>query len=75
MPGMNSGLSPDDPTLVAAFRSALLHKGAGGLAAGTGRSYQALAVSGSKLTAWQLSRAGWAKTQLINVPIEYGSSG
>jgi cytochrome oxidase Cu insertion factor (SCO1/SenC/PrrC family) len=25
---MNSGLSPDDPTLVAAFRSALLHQGA-----------------------------------------------
>jgi hypothetical protein len=24
---MNSGLSPDDPTLVAAFRSALLHQG------------------------------------------------
>ena len=28
MPGMNSGLSPDDPTVVAAFRSALLHQGA-----------------------------------------------
>ena len=28
MPGMNSGLSPADPTLVAAFRSALLHQGA-----------------------------------------------
>ena len=27
MPGMNSGLNPDDPTLVAAFRSALLHQG------------------------------------------------
>jgi cytochrome oxidase Cu insertion factor (SCO1/SenC/PrrC family) len=27
MPGMNSGLSADDPTLVAAFRSALLHQG------------------------------------------------
>lgn len=27
MPGMNSGLSPDDPTLEAAFRSALLHQG------------------------------------------------
>jgi cytochrome oxidase Cu insertion factor (SCO1/SenC/PrrC family) len=27
VPGMNSGLSPDDPTLVAAFRSALLHQG------------------------------------------------
>ena len=28
MPGMDSGLSPGDPTLVAAFRSALLHQGA-----------------------------------------------
>ena len=28
MPGMNSGLSPGDATLVAAFRSALLHQGA-----------------------------------------------
>jgi cytochrome oxidase Cu insertion factor (SCO1/SenC/PrrC family) len=27
MPGMNSGLSPNDPTLEAAFRSALLHQG------------------------------------------------
>jgi cytochrome oxidase Cu insertion factor (SCO1/SenC/PrrC family) len=27
MPGMNSGLSPDDPTLEAAFRSALVHQG------------------------------------------------
>jgi hypothetical protein len=28
VPGINSGLSPSDPTLVAAFRSALLHQGA-----------------------------------------------
>jgi len=28
VPGMNSGLSPSDPMLVAAFRSALLHQGA-----------------------------------------------
>ncbi len=28
MPGMNSGLNPADPTLVAAFRSALFHQGA-----------------------------------------------
>ncbi len=28
MPGMNSGLNPADPTLVSAFRSALLHQGA-----------------------------------------------
>ena len=28
MPGMNTGLNPDDPQLVAAFRSALEHQGA-----------------------------------------------
>jgi cytochrome oxidase Cu insertion factor (SCO1/SenC/PrrC family) len=28
VPGMNSGLTPSDPTLVAAFRSALVHQGA-----------------------------------------------
>jgi len=28
VPGMNSGLNPSDPVLVAAFRSALLHQGA-----------------------------------------------
>jgi cytochrome oxidase Cu insertion factor (SCO1/SenC/PrrC family) len=28
VPGMNSGLNPADPTLVAAFRSALVHQGA-----------------------------------------------
>ena len=27
MPGMNSGLNSDNPTVVAAFRSALLHQG------------------------------------------------
>ena len=27
MPGMNSGLNVDDPTVVAAFRAALLHQG------------------------------------------------
>ena len=28
MPGMNSGLNPADPTIVSAFRSALMHQGA-----------------------------------------------
>jgi hypothetical protein len=28
VPGTNSGLTPDDSTLVAAFRSTLLHQGA-----------------------------------------------
>ena len=27
MPGMNNGLDPNDPTVVAAFRAALLHQG------------------------------------------------
>jgi hypothetical protein len=36
--------------------------------------YDALAVSGSKLTVWRLAGTAWAKVQVINVPIEYGSS-
>ena len=44
------------------------------LAPGTG-GYDALAVSGSTLTVWRLAAAAWAKVQVINVPIEYGSSG
>ena len=44
------------------------------LAPGTG-GYDALAVSGSRLTVWRLAASAWAKVQVINVPIEYGSSG
>ena len=44
------------------------------LAPGSG-GYDALAVSGSRLTIWQLTGAVWAQAQVINVPIEYGSSG
>ena len=45
------------------------------LAPGPGGSYDALAVSGSGLTVWQLTRGAWVKVQLITVPIQYGSSG
>ena len=40
------------------------------------RGFDALAVSGSKLTVWRLSpgTTAWTTTQVINVPIEYGSS-
>jgi hypothetical protein len=44
------------------------------LAPGPG-GYDALAVSGSKLTVWRLAQGAWAKVQLITVPIVYGSSG
>ena len=44
------------------------------LAPGPGGGYDALAVSGSRLTVWRLASAAWAKVQVINVPIEYGSS-
>ena len=40
----------------------------------TGGGYDALAVSGSRLTVWRLGAAAWAKVQVINVPIQYGSS-
>jgi hypothetical protein len=36
--------------------------------------YDALAVAGSRLTVWRLAGTAWAKVQVINVPIEYGSS-
>jgi hypothetical protein len=36
--------------------------------------YDALAASGSVLTVWRLASAAWAKVQVIQVPIEYGSS-
>jgi len=44
------------------------------LAPGPGGGYDALAVSGSELTVWRLTKGAWAKVQLIKVPIEYGSS-
>jgi hypothetical protein len=44
------------------------------LAPGPGGSYDALAVGGSKLAVWRFNGGAWAKTQVINVPIEYGSS-
>jgi hypothetical protein len=46
------------------------------LTPGTGGGYDALAVSGSRLTVWRLgaAAAAWAKVQVINVPIQYGSS-
>ena len=44
------------------------------LAPGPGGSYDALAVAGSKLTVWRLTRGAWVQVQRITVPIEYGSS-
>ena len=46
------------------------------LASGPGTSLDALAVSGSTLTVWQLDRGStvWARAQTINVPIQLGSS-
>ncbi len=46
------------------------------LALPAGGGTEALAATGSTLTVWQLSgKPGrWAKTQLVNVPIQYGSS-
>jgi hypothetical protein len=46
------------------------------LAPDTGGGYDALAVSGSKLTVWRLgaTEVAWARVQETTVPIEYGSS-
>ena len=46
------------------------------LASVAGGGYEALAVSGSALSVWQLGvTASWTRVQLITVPIYYGSSG
>jgi len=46
------------------------------LASGPGSAIDALAVSGAKVTVWQLAKEAtlWAKVQTISVPIQYGSS-
>jgi hypothetical protein len=52
-----------------------LPKGTATLAPGSGSSYDALAVAGSRLTVWRLAAGAWVQVQVINVPITYGSSG
>ena len=53
-----------------------LPAGVATLAPGPGSGgYDALAVSGSRLVVWRLAGTAWAKVQVINVPIQYGSSG
>ncbi len=46
------------------------------LASGPGKSVDALAVSGSTLTVWQLGRGStvWKKAQTLSVPVQDGSS-
>ena len=56
MPGMNSGLNSDNPSLVAAFRSALLHQG-----------ILVLAVFGVLALAWAVTRE-WARPPGARAP-------
>jgi hypothetical protein len=53
-----------------------LPRGTATLAPGTGGTADALAVHGGTLTVWQHAPGSttWAKIQVINVPIPYGSS-
>jgi hypothetical protein len=60
---------------VPAGTKVLAPPGAGTLAPGTGGSYDALAVAGSRLTVWRLAGGAWGKVQQISVPVQYGSSG
>jgi hypothetical protein len=55
---------------------AALPSGTQALALGTGGQVEALASHRSILTVWAAgaASAGWAKEQVINVPIQYGSS-
>jgi hypothetical protein len=60
---------------VPAGTTVLAPPGTGTRAPGTGGAYDALAVSGSRLTVWRLARGAWGKVQQITVPVQYGSSG
>jgi len=60
---------------VPAGTQVLAPPGTGTLAAGSGGSYDALAVAGSRLTVWRLVRGAWAEVQQLTVPVQYGSSG
>jgi hypothetical protein len=53
-----------------------LPPGTATLAAGPAGGFDALAVARTKMTIWQLAprSATWAKSQVINVPIQFGSS-
>lgn len=53
-----------------------LPPGTATLAASAAGRWDALAVNRTKLTVWQLApgSAAWAKAQIINVPIQFGSS-
>ena len=53
-----------------------LPPGTAALAAGPAGGLDALAVDRTKMTAWQLvpGSIAWAKTQVIDVPIQFGSS-
>jgi hypothetical protein len=60
---------------VPAGTEVLVPPATGRFAPGTGGSYDALAVAGSRLTVWRLAQGAWAKVQQIAVPVQYGSSG
>jgi hypothetical protein len=72
--GLWQALPPVPPGTVTLAPPGNAPLAAGSTAAG-GDGYDALAVSGSKLTVWRLAHGSWAKDQLITVPIVYGSSG
>jgi hypothetical protein len=69
-PGASWAVLPSVP----AGTATLAPPGPGPGSAAAAGSYDALAVAGSRLTVWRLGRAAWTKVQLINVPVQYGSS-
>jgi hypothetical protein len=73
---MSDGRAAAVPGPGAAWRELpRLPSGTAVLAAGPHGSFDALATSGGTLTVFQLTAAGpWVKTQVISVPIQYGSS-
>ncbi len=52
-----------------------LPAGTAGLTLGSAGQVDALATDGTKLTDWRLHATAWHVAQIINVPIQFGSSG
>ncbi|HTT54396.1 MAG TPA: hypothetical protein VMH35_23640 [Streptosporangiaceae bacterium] len=55
--------------------AAALSAGSATLAAAPDGGFQLLAGRGARLSVWSAGSAGWARSQVINVAIPYGSSG
>jgi hypothetical protein len=73
VPAGTAVLAAPGPLSDPSARTAALPTG-GNRPPGPTGAWQALAASGKRLTVWTLEGASWTKKQVIEVPIQYGSS-